>query len=80
MPADTPLAVYRASELRLLDGASPEMVRAVHQVKGVFDGEVVEDPPELSPDDQVIPSEALYARTSDTTAEACQLLGCPPEK
>ena len=71
VPADTPLAVYRASELRLLDGASPEMIRAVHQVKGVFDGEVVEDPPELSPDDQVIPSEALYARTSDTPPDTC---------
>ena len=70
MPADTPLAVYRASELRLLEWAFPEMIRAVHQVKGVFDGEVVEDSPELSPDDQVIPSEALYAPPD--TCPACR--------
>jgi hypothetical protein len=56
LPADTPLAVYRASELQLLDGVSPEMLRAVHQVRQAFDGEVVED----RPDDHLVPSEPLW--------------------
>jgi hypothetical protein len=75
VPDDTPLIVYRAAEMRELLGASPEMLRAAHQVKKNFDGEVVEDPPELSPDDQVIPSEALYARTSDTPPDTCSACG-----
>ncbi len=70
VPEDTPPIVYRAAELRKLVGASPEKLRAVHQMKKNFDGEVVEDPPELSPDAQVIPSEALYAPPD--TCPACR--------
>ena len=71
VPEDTPLIVYRVAELREFLGASPEMLGAVHQLRKNFDGEVVEDPPEISPDHQVIPSEALYARTSDTPPDTC---------
>jgi hypothetical protein len=43
VPADTPLVVYRAAELQLLLGATPEKLQAVHQLKKAFDGEVVKE-------------------------------------
>ena len=57
VPDDTALVVYQASELQLLDGASPAVLKAVHLVKGDFDGEVVE---EDSQDDRVIQSRPLH--------------------
>ena len=38
VPEDTPLVVYRTNEMRELLGASPETLRAAHEVKKVFDG------------------------------------------
>ena len=43
VPADTPLVVYRAAELQLLLGATPEKLQAVHQLKKAFDGEVMKE-------------------------------------
>ena len=68
VPEDTPLAVYRAAEMRGINGASPEMLRAAHQVKKVFDGEVV-GPDE---DETRIPSSDLLDKSRDTnTCAAC---------
>ena len=41
LPADLEGVVYRASELRQMPGRSPEQVRAIHQVKREFDGELI---------------------------------------
>ena len=42
IPTDNSLVVYRAAEREKLVGASPEMLKAVNEVKRQFDGEVVE--------------------------------------
>jgi hypothetical protein len=42
VPVGNDLVVYRAAERQKLVGASPETLKAVHEVKGQFDGEVVE--------------------------------------
>jgi hypothetical protein len=42
IPPDNSLVVYRAAERQKLIGASPEMLKAVNEVKRQFDGEVVE--------------------------------------
>ena len=41
VPPDSPLVVYRASELRAAWGMSPERLRAVHAVKKAMDGDIV---------------------------------------
>ena len=66
VPEDTPLAVYRTNEMRELLGASPEMLRAAHQVRKVFDGEIVADE-----DETRIPSSELL----DKTRGACAACG-----
>jgi hypothetical protein len=70
VPEDTPLVVYRAAELRELLGATPEKIRAVHEVKRSFDGEVV-DELEAGSGDQVLPSETMHAHASDTPPDTC---------
>ena len=42
IPPDNSLVVYRAAECQKLIGASPEMLKAVYEVKRQFDGEAVE--------------------------------------
>jgi len=67
VPEDTPLIVYRAAEMREINGASPEMLRAAHQVKKAFDGEIVADE-----DETRIPSSDLLENPRDTnTCAAC---------
>ena len=60
VPEDTPLIVYRAAEMRELLGASPEMLRAAHQVRKAFDGEIVADE-----DETRIPSSELLDKSRD---------------
>ena len=68
VPEDTPLIVYRAAEMREINGASPEMLRAAHEVKKAFDGEVV-GPDE---DETRIPSSDLLENPRDNnTCSAC---------
>jgi uncharacterized protein (DUF427 family) len=67
VPEDTPLIVYRAAEMREINGASPEMLRAAHEVRKAFDGEIVADE-----DETRIPSSELLDKSRDTnTCAAC---------
>jgi hypothetical protein len=65
------LVVYRAKELRKLVGMPPDQLRAVHAVKKVLDGEVIEASADLE-----IPIEALLkSRTRNVSRDSIDEAG-----
>jgi hypothetical protein len=71
VPANNELVVYLESELRLVIGMSPELLRAVHLTKKVFDGLLEGESAEHS--ENVIWAHELIGDIQETISDACRV-------